>query len=65
MSTWKPRVLVAEDDSSMRRILEFNLVEEGFEVELATTGDADQFARSIIKVTSADRYGIQASDYFA
>ncbi len=33
--------------------------------DLAATGDADHFARSIIKVTSADRYGIQASDYFA
>jgi len=35
----RPRVLVVEDDASMRRILEFNLVEEGFDVTLATTGD--------------------------
>ncbi|TNF37454.1 MAG: sigma-54-dependent Fis family transcriptional regulator [Deltaproteobacteria bacterium] len=35
----RPRVLVAEDDASMRRILEFNLVEEGFEVTLAKNGD--------------------------
>jgi len=35
----RPRVLVAEDDASMRRILEFNLVEEGFDVQLAKNGD--------------------------
>ncbi|PKN55641.1 MAG: DNA-binding response regulator [Deltaproteobacteria bacterium HGW-Deltaproteobacteria-14] len=38
-SAVRPRVLVAEDDASMRRILEFNLVEEGFEVHLVERGD--------------------------
>lgn len=35
----RPRVLVAEDDASMRRIIEFNLLEEGFEVHLVERGD--------------------------
>ena len=38
-SAARPRVLVAEDDASMRRILEFNLVEEGFDVHLVERGD--------------------------
>jgi HD-GYP domain-containing protein (c-di-GMP phosphodiesterase class II) len=33
-------------------------------VDLAATNDRGAFARSIIKVTRADRYGIRASDYF-
>ncbi|MGM0578861.1 MAG: sigma-54-dependent transcriptional regulator [Myxococcota bacterium] len=36
---WTPRVLVAEDDESMRSILEYNLTEEGFEVTLVARGD--------------------------
>jgi len=36
----RPRVLVAEDDASMRRILDFNLTEEGFDVQLVETGTA-------------------------
>jgi len=33
-------------------------------VDLADRGDEGEYSRSIIKVTSADRYGIQVSDYF-
>jgi HD-GYP domain-containing protein (c-di-GMP phosphodiesterase class II) len=33
-------------------------------VDLADTDDAGNFSRSIIKVTSADKYGIKISDYF-
>jgi len=49
--TRRPRVLVAEDDSSMRRILEFNLSEEGFEVDLAEDGTA---ALSMLAEASSD-----------
>ncbi|MCA9518278.1 MAG: sigma-54-dependent Fis family transcriptional regulator [Myxococcales bacterium] len=53
-----PRVLVAEDDASMRRILEFNLVEEGFEVHLVERGD------DAIALLSADepRFDLVLSD---
>ena len=33
-------------------------------VDLADTRDDGSFARSIIKVTSADKYGVKVSDYF-
>jgi hypothetical protein len=33
-------------------------------VDLAETDEAGNFSRSIIKVTSADKYGIKVSDYF-
>jgi hypothetical protein len=33
-------------------------------VDLAETDEAGGFTRSIIKVTSADKYGIKVSDYF-
>ena len=36
---WTPRVLVAEDDQSMRTILCFTLEREGFEVEAVGRGD--------------------------
>lgn len=34
-------------------------------VDLAETGEDGKFKRSIIKVTSPDRYGIQVSEYFS
>ena len=40
-----PRVLVVEDDSELRRLLSAGLVEEGFEVEGASTG-----ARALMRV---------------
>lgn len=47
----RPRVLVAEDDTSMRRILEFNLVEEGFDVDLAVDGTS---ALALLAAASED-----------
>jgi HD-GYP domain-containing protein (c-di-GMP phosphodiesterase class II) len=37
---------------------------DGFVANLADTNDGGTFARSIIKVTDPDRYGIKPSDYF-
>jgi two-component system NtrC family response regulator len=34
-----PRILIIDDDSSLRRVLEFNLQEEGYEVVTAASGD--------------------------
>ena len=39
MSRPPVRILVAEDDASMRSILRFNLAEEGYDVTLAARGD--------------------------
>ena len=36
---WRPRVLVVEDDASMRTVLRFNLQEEGYDVTLLERGD--------------------------
>ena len=33
-------------------------------VDLAETGDAGNLSRPLIKVTSADKYGVTVSDYF-
>lgn len=35
----KPRVLVIDDDNSLRRVLEYNLQEEGYQVEGASSGE--------------------------
>ncbi|GMV42023.1 MAG: sigma-54-dependent Fis family transcriptional regulator [Myxococcales bacterium] len=40
MSEWRPRVLVVEDDASLRTVLRFNLEEEGYDVTLLERGDA-------------------------
>ena len=39
-SGWRPRVLLAEDDDSMRAVMRFNLEEEGIAVEEVRRGDA-------------------------
>lgn len=35
----KPRILVIDDDTSLRRVLEYNLQEEGYEVQAASSGE--------------------------
>ncbi|MRR55527.1 MAG: sigma-54-dependent Fis family transcriptional regulator [Deltaproteobacteria bacterium] len=34
----KPKILVIDDDASLRRVLEYNLVEDGYEVTVAASG---------------------------
>jgi len=36
----KPRILVIDDDPSLRRVLEYNLQEEGYDVTTAEFGEA-------------------------
>ena len=36
---WRPRVLVVDDDASLRTVLRFNLEEEGYDVTLLDRGD--------------------------
>ena len=33
------KILVIDDDTSLRRVLEYNLQEEGYEVEAAASGE--------------------------
>jgi len=35
----KAKILVIDDDTSLRRVLEYNLQEEGYEVETAASGE--------------------------
>jgi two-component system NtrC family response regulator len=35
----KPKILVIDDDTSLRRVLEYNLLEEGYEVQTAASGE--------------------------
>lgn len=35
----KSKILVIDDDTSLRRVLEYNLVEEGYEVQTASSGE--------------------------
>jgi DNA-binding NtrC family response regulator len=35
----KPKILVIDDDTSLRRVLEYNLQEEGYEVQAASSGE--------------------------
>lgn len=35
----KAKILVIDDDSSLRRVLEYNLLEEGYEVQAASSGE--------------------------
>ncbi len=35
----KPKILVIDDDTSLRRVLEYNLQEEGYEVQTASSGE--------------------------
>ncbi len=35
----KPKILVIDDDTSLRRVLEYNLQEEGYEVQPASSGE--------------------------
>ena len=35
----KPKVLLIDDDTSLRRVLEYNLQEEGYEVQAASSGE--------------------------
>lgn len=35
----KPKILIIDDDTSLRRVLEYNLQEEGYEVQAASSGE--------------------------
>jgi DNA-binding NtrC family response regulator len=35
----KPKILLIDDDTSLRRVLEYNLLEEGYEVQPASSGE--------------------------
>ena len=48
---WRPRVLLAEDDASMRAVMRFNLEEEGLEVVEVARGDK---AIALLPVAEAD-----------
>jgi len=58
----KRSILVIDDDASLRRVLEFTLQEEGYEVMTAASGEEglDRFAkeRPIVVVTDVRMPGI-------
>ena len=53
----RPLVRVISDNLGM-------LIHPGFTADLAEKKDEGHFARSIIKVSNPDKYGVRVSDYF-
>ncbi len=39
----KAKILVIDDDASLRRVLEYNLQEEGYDVQAASSGEEGLF----------------------
>jgi two-component system NtrC family response regulator len=39
----KPKILVVDDDASLRRVLEYNLQKEGYEVQTASSGEEGMY----------------------
>jgi DNA-binding NtrC family response regulator len=44
----KLKILVIDDDTSLRRVLEYNLQEEGYEVQAAASGEEGLFLLSLV-----------------